>query len=331
MADVLIFAPAPLLTVTIEGDAESGDLHIHSGGQGVWQARMLRTLGRSVAVVGTFTGEPGGVVQHLLDDEGIEVHAVEREGRGAAYVHDRRSGERVAVAEFPGDPLSRHDLDELYATVLREAMNARLVILSGPADDGILPDDVYRRLAADVTAAGPAVVVDLAGSRLAAALEGGVRLAKVSDSELRDAGEVQGDSVEELVRAGRRLREAGAEGVLITRAHEPALLIDADHAVAVAVPQMQEVDSAGAGDSFTAAVAAALAGGESLQEAVALGAAAGALNVTRHGLGTGDHEAIRRLRERVKMSPVGDDEGEGRGEAGVVSPDQLAARAEVDE
>jgi 1-phosphofructokinase len=52
MADVLIFAPAPLLTVTLEGDHPRGDLHVHSGGQGVWQARMLRTLGRSVALVG---------------------------------------------------------------------------------------------------------------------------------------------------------------------------------------------------------------------------------------------------------------------------------------
>ncbi|WP_173923059.1 PfkB family carbohydrate kinase [Agromyces sp. Marseille-P2726] len=330
MADVLIFAPAPLLTVTLEGDAASGDLHIHSGGQGIWQARMLRTLGRSVAIAGAFTGEPGRVVQHLLHDEGIEVHAVEREGRGSAYVHDRRSGERVAVAELAGDPLSRHDLDELYAVMLREAMNASLVILSGPADDGILPDDVYRRLAADVTAAGRPVVVDLAGTRLASALEGGVRLAKVSDSELRDAGELEGDSVDELVQAGRRMRDAGAESVLITRAHEPALLIDGDEAVTVRVPQMQEVDSAGAGDSFTAAVVAALAAGDSLQEAVALGAAAGALNVTRHGLGTGDHEAIQRLRERVDVRPVGD-QGETAEEAEIVSPDQLAARAEVDE
>ena len=329
---MLIFAPAPLLTVTLEGEPSGGDVHIHSGGQGVWQARMLRTLGCSVALVGAFTGEPGRVVRHLLDDEGIEVLAVEREGRGPAYVHNRRGGEREVIAELPGDPLSRHDLDELYATVLREAMNARLVLLSGPADDGILADDVYRRLAADVSAAGRPVLVDLAGSRLAAALEGGVRLAKVSDSELRDAGAVEGDSVEELLRAGRRMRDTGAESVLITRAHEPALLLDGDEALTVRVPQMQEVDPAGAGDSFTAAVAAALAAGDGLREAVALGAAAGALNVTRHGLGTGDPEAIRRLRERVTVRQVGDEgDTDEHDEAEVVSPDQLAARAEVED
>jgi len=325
MVDVLIFAPSPLLTVTLEGDLDGADLHIHPGGQGIWQAKMLRTLGRSVAVAGTFTGETGRVTRHLLADEGIEVAAVEREGRGAAYVHDRRSGERVVVADLAGDPLSRHELDELYATVLREALASRLVLLSGPAGEGILPDDVYRRLAADISAEGIPVVVDLCGARLDAALAGGVRLAKISHAELREDGAVAGDTTDELVAAGHRLRHAGARSVVITRSDEPALLVDGEESLLVHVPRMQEVDPSGAGDSFTAAVVAALAAGEPLREAIALGAAAGALNVTRHGLGTGDPEAIRRLREHVTLEVLDEDDAES------LDLDQLAARAEVDE
>jgi 1-phosphofructokinase len=322
MVDVMIFAPSPLLTVTIEDDADGADLHVHAGGQGVWQARMLRTLGRSVSICAALTGETGQVVRHLLEDDGVEVHAVEREGRGAAYVHDRRTGERRAVAELPGDALSRHDLDELYAVVLREAMAAELVLLSGPSDDGILPDDVYRRLAADLSAAHKPVVVDLAGSRLMAALQGGVRLAKVSDAELRDIGEVKEMSMPELTAAARRLRDAGAASVVVSRADHPTLVIDGDRAFAVRVPVMEEVDSRGAGDSFTAALASALVDGDELQNAVGLGVAAGALNVTRHGLGTGDAEAIRRLSAQVEVQEIGADD------AGRVTLDQLAARTE---
>ncbi len=327
MVDVLIFAPSPLLTMTLEDEAGTADLHVHTGGQGVWQARMLRTLGRTVGVCGALTGETGRVVRHLLDDEGIEVQAVEREGRGAAYIHDRRSGERQTIVELPGDPLSRHDLDELYAVMLREAMNAELVLLSGPAADGILPDDVYRRLAADLAAAGRRVVVDLSGSRLSAAIEGGVLVAKVSDTELRDAGELRDDSVAELVAAARRLRDAGAQNVILTRAHHPTLLVDRERAYAIHVPAMEEVDSRGAGDSFTAALVAALVDDEPLREAARLGAAAGALNVTRHGLGTGDADAIRRLSERVDVREIVAEEAE---QTEQVTPDQLAARTEVD-
>jgi 1-phosphofructokinase len=34
---VVIFAPLPILTVTIEDRAGEPDIHVHAGGQGVWQ------------------------------------------------------------------------------------------------------------------------------------------------------------------------------------------------------------------------------------------------------------------------------------------------------
>jgi 1-phosphofructokinase len=88
-------------------------------------------------------------------------------------------------------------------------------------------------------------------------------------------------------------------------------------------------ETRGAGDSLTAGVVAALTRGEHLRDAVTLGAAAGALNVTRHGLGTGDADAITQLRERVQVRelPQGDADEAPRGR---VSPDGLAALAETE-
>jgi len=111
----------------------------------------------------------------------------------------------------------------------------------------------------------------------------------------------------------------------VTRAGHPAILIDGDEVATVQAPVMEAVDSKGAGDSFTAALAASLAAGDTLHEAVALAAAAGALNVTRHGLGTGDAEAIRRMSTQVAIVRAGREDGER------LSPDDLAGRLEVDE
>ena len=90
----------------------------------------------------------------------------------------------------------------------------------------------------------------------------------------------------------------------------------------VTAPTMEVADTKGAGDSLTAGVSAALATGSSIHEAITLGAAAGALNVTRHGLGTGDPEAIQALRKRVTVRRHGDEEGSAS-----ITPDQLAAGA----
>lgn len=52
---------------------------------------------------------------------------------------------------------------------------------------------------------------------------------------------------------------------------------------------------------MTAGIAAAIAYGLPMLVALQWGAAAGALNVTRHGLGT---QAIRRLVEHVEIVPL---------------------------
>ena len=82
----------------------------------------------------------------------------------------------------------------------------------------------------------------------------------------------------------------------------------------------------GAGDSMTAGIAAALARGEGFDVALRLGAAAGGLNVTRHGLASGHRQEIERLAAHVALRPAA---------AGVApeaavrteTPDELAARA----
>lgn len=322
MAEVVIFAPSPLLTVSIEGTVEQPAVHVHAGGQGIWQARMLISLGVSVTMCSVLSGEPGRVVRQLIVYEGISLAAIDRDANGGTYVHDRRSGERVKIVETAGDPLSRHDLDALYGLALRHGMEADLVILSGPAGgEEVLPASVYERLATDLRSAGIRVVVDLAGERLNRALKGGVHLVKVSHEELLADRRITENTSDQVLRAMRQLRTEGAENVIVTRADRPILVHAGDVVLEVTPPPMAVADSSGAGDSLTAGVVASLANGETVAQAVVLGAAAGALNVTRHGLGTGDPESIAALRERVKVRRI----GPSAERAGQVSPDQLAA------
>lgn len=328
MTDVTIFAPSPTLTVTVEDHPSGSDIHVHAGGQGVWQARMLRRLGCTVTMCCVLTGEIGEVLRALLPGEGIELAAVDRQGRGSAYIHDRRGGKREALVEEDGDPLGRHELDDLYGTMVHAAMDSSAVILSGPFGDGTLPADMYRRLAADLAGGNAPVIADLAGERLGSVLQGGIDVLKVSDEELRADGLIDDDSPDAVMRAMTRLQERGARGVIVTRAAEPLLLLDADGFVEVSLPRFEENETRGAGDSLTAGVAAALSRGASLREAITLGAAAGALNVTRHGLGTGDGEAIDRLRAHVQMRErMPASRASGDGSDGSISPDDLADMA----
>jgi 1-phosphofructokinase len=322
----MVFVPAPRLTLTIELLGDAPDLHLHPGGQGVWQARMLRAMDVHVVMCAVFGGETGDVVRGLLTEGDIEVRAVQGESRSGAYVHDRRSGERVDIVDMPGEPLTRHEADELYSLALAEGLRAGVCLLGGPGHPPVLEPAVYRRLASDLTGNGCAVIADLRGEHLGAAAAGGARVLKVSHEELVDDGDARSDALDDLVGAARRLRGEGVETVIVTRAERPALAVIGDEMFEVVTPRLEIADPKGAGDSLTGAMVAGLAGDESIHDAIRTGAAAGALNVTRRGLGSGQRDAIMELRQRVVLRPLrpgGTSTGTGEGSHPQTGPDQL--------
>jgi 1-phosphofructokinase len=303
-ADVMVFAPSCLLTATVERRGQADDLHVHAGGQGVWQARMVTLLGARVIFCTVLGGEIGRLLEPLLLDEGFEVRAVRRANDTGWYVHDRRQGGRHVIADNVGSPLDRHDIDELYSLALTEGLRTTVSILGGPHEPSLAPANAYRRLVLDLTNNGSIVVADLSREHLSAALAGGPSVVKVAHTEILRTGRATQDSVEALARAAVGLGRDGARNVVISRAEQPAVALLDGKLVLVEPPRIEAADPRGAGDSMTAGIATTLARGGDIRTAVRIGAAAGAVNVSRHGLGTGHADAIAELATRVKLAPI---------------------------
>lgn len=298
----MVFTPSPLLTVTIEARPdEVPEIHLHAGGQGVWIARMVSELGGDVRLCGPFGGESGDVLRTLVEREGLDLRAVATAASNGGYVHDRRRGEREVVATTPPPPLRRHEHDQLYDLALLEGLDSRVAVLGGPDGEHVLSPETYRRLAQDLTSQCVAVVADLSGAYLDAVVEGGVHVLKVSHEELIEDGRATGDDPSALLKAASELVAAGAANVVVSRADQPALALIGDRPVLVEAPLFERADHRGAGDSMTAGLTVGVATGDGLESALRLGAAAGALNVTRHGLASGHRDLIERLAERVVL------------------------------
>jgi 1-phosphofructokinase len=136
------------------------------------------------------------------------------------------------------------------------------------------------------------------------------------------------DSEESLVDTIRGLNKEGADAVLVSRADKPALALIDGEVFEVVLPRLEPADERGAGDSMTAGVTATLAQGGDLQTAIRIGGAAGAVNVTRHGLGTGRASVIGKVMENVELVPVDEAEGKLAHEQPVaMTPDELAEEA----
>lgn len=314
-----VFAPHPLLTVTLELEGtDRQQIHFHAGGQGPWVARMVAQLGAAPILCGLIGGESGGLLRGLLEqaiDPG-ELRLVESSAASGCYVTDRRDGSRKLVAITLSDPPSRHELDELFSLTCAEAVSCGWLIVTNSMPASALPLEVYGDLVADAKANGCKTLVDLSSPRMDSALRGKPDVAKLNDWELAElvCGPVSEPA--QLLAAAQRLRDDGSGGganvAIVTRGEQPALVVDESGARWLTPPCFEHGYREGCGDSMMGALTAAWACGASLERALAVGAAAGAANFLRHGLGSASREVVERLVDNVKLeSLVGEADHQG--------------------
>jgi 1-phosphofructokinase len=302
---VTIFGPHPILAITVErrgGDED--DIHLHPGGQGVWDARMAGEMGAHTILCGFCGGETGTLLRPLLDELPGETRCIQTAASSGSWVIDRRSGEREVVAYSVSEPPSRHEIDDLFSATCAAAINSKVLIVCGPLPTDALPIELYGRLVTDVRAHGTKVIVDLSPPRLNSALEGAPDLVKLNDWQLAEFVEGPVSEPSELRSGAERVLEQGASAVIVTRGGDPALVLRDGQAWELAPPRFEEGASEGSGDSMVGAMAAAMARGFGWEDTLLLGAAAGATNFLRHGLGTGSRGVVEDLVRRVQLSQI---------------------------
>ena len=302
LPNVTVFGPHPLLGITIERRGEDqDDVHMHPAGQGVWVARMAAELESHPTLCGFIGGETGTVLRQLLDQLDAELRLVHMEESAGTYVVDRRRGEREMVAAAWSEPPSRHEIDDLFSVTIAAALESEVLVVCGSVPQGALPPEFYGNLVADAHAGGTKTIVDLSPPSLNSALEGSPDFVKLSTWQLGQFIEDEANEPEHITAGARRVLDAGAGCVMVTRGGDPALIMTNDRTWELIPPRFSRGAPEGSGDSMVGALAAMLARGKHIEDALRWGAAAGATNFLRHGLGTGSRDVVSDLFPRVEL------------------------------
>ncbi len=106
--------------------------------------------------------------------------------------------------------------------------------------------------------------------------------------------------------AAQRLHDGGARSVIVTRGELPALVLHEGRFAQLTPPPFEHGFREGCGDSMMGALTAAWARGESFEQSLKLGAAAGAANFLRRGLGGASREVVEQLAEQVALEDAAD-------------------------
>ncbi|PZE81342.1 ribokinase [Curtobacterium sp. MCBD17_032] len=272
--------------VTVERHPSPGEtlvatsMSLLPGGKGANQAVAAARRGAHTAMVGS-VGRDGSaqVATSLLADSGVDVTHVRAVDAptGLATVTVDRSGENTIVV-VPG--ANRATDREALLTAAPVVASAAVVVLQGeiPADGIAAAAELATgRVLLNLA---PVVPVDREVVLAADPLVVNEHEAALVLAQLDPGADVPADEPA-LVAA---LRALGVRSVVVTLGARGALVADGDDLVAVPSPRVTAVDSSGAGDAFVGALAAGLAGGDSLLDAARQAVRVGAFAV--QGAGT---------------------------------------------
>lgn len=274
--DLLIRVPrAPLAGETLLGRS----LQHLPGGKGGNQAVSCARQGARVTMIARVGRDADGdALCAALAADGIRLDAVQRDDRqttGVALVMVEDSAQNRIVV-IPGANLAV-SLDEAAFAAALQGAACFVTQLESP-----LP--VVLRAIAMAHEAGCPVVLnpspmqalpDSVWPQVATLVVNEVEAAEYTGLPVRDAAGA--------VLAARALVQRGVGRVVVTLGAQGAVTVDAQAACLHPSMKVQAVDTTAAGDTFTGALAVALAGGATLQAATARGIQAAALCVTRAG------------------------------------------------
>jgi ribokinase len=248
----------------------------HPGGKGGNQAvAAARALGRPgrVAMVGAVGDDPlGAQAREALAAEGVDVSRVRTAdaGTGVALIAVDRSGENQIVVA----PGANHAFDDVTDDL--DALAPSFVLASCEVEHAALASAAaWCREHAVPLALNPAP----ASPRLRVLLDD-ARVATPNRGELLDLVPREDDP-----RAAARslVQRTPALTIVITLGADGALVVDAQGEHIVDAPQVEAVDTVGAGDCLNGVLAAGLWEGLPMPEAVRRAVAAAALSVTVEG------------------------------------------------
>lgn len=242
------------------------DTAVLPGGKGANTAVAAAKLGAKVSLLAAIGDDSyGELLLNSLREAGVDTTLIRRSERptGVAYIFVTPDGENsILVSPGANSALAADDVNLTGARVLVASLEVPLATVehavAQAVEHGIRP----------VVNVSP--MAELSGETLAA-------LDPVVVNE-HEAAQLLGSDADP-----RGLLELGPKSAVVTLGARGCLVIESSGTHEIESPQVDAVDTTGAGDAFTGALAAELAKGADLVTAASLAVKVAAISVTKRG------------------------------------------------
>ncbi len=285
MIYTVTFNPALDLVVSTDALTAGGinklrDEKIFPGGKGINVSLVLAQLGIRSKALGFAAGFTGEEIIRRLSEAGIEADFV-RLRSGFSRINMKLRAQEETEFNGLGPDIGEDELEELLRK-LDELGDGDTLVLAGsiPAS---LPSDIYEKILARLSGRGIRTVVDASKDLLLNVLKYRPFLVKPNNIELGDMFGTVLETTKQIAEHAERLRQMGAQNVLVSMAGDGSLLIDENGELhRCGVCNGTVINSVGAGDSMVAGFIAGCDKG--FDYALKLGTACGGATAFAEGL-----------------------------------------------
>lgn len=274
--------------------------HVYPGGKGINVTRILKSLDNDNIALGFVSGFTGDYIINSLQELNLKSDFIKVK-EGFTRINVKVKSEEETEINGQGPKISKEELNQFYK-VIDKLVDGDILILSGSIPS-CLDERLYESIMKKVEDRDIKVIVDATKNLLLNVLKYKPFLIKPNNHELAEMFNVELNSTEDVVFYARKLKEMGAQNVLISMGKDGALLVtENDEVFASNVAKGEVVNSVGAGDSMVAGFIAGYLKSNSYEEALRLGAASGGATAFSSDLAT--REFIDKLVDEIKIEKI---------------------------
>lgn len=271
------------------------------GGGGINVSRVINILGGQTKAFYPAGGCNGDLLEHLLDNEKLDHVRIDVQNLTRINFHIiEESTDRQFRFNMPGKPMTEGEFKDLIEDINDFTPPPDFIVLSGSLPPGMNPDCI-REIAEIAEKINAKFIVDSSGEALRKALGKGLYLIKPN---LREFSELIGKQISDqyqIIKEAQRIIEQGLVSVIIVSMGQAGtIFVSTEKSGHIQTPFVPINSRIGAGDSMLAAVTLKLALGESLDNAIRYGVAAGSAAVKTPGTELCRKEDVEKLYEKLK-------------------------------
>lgn len=273
-------------------------------GKGINVAKVVRTLGEDVCVIGLMPELDIKKTSDYLQSLGINFHFNAVPGSLRINTTILESGANcVSHINSEGAPLPLRIQEEFTTFQKSQIKEGDLWCFSGSIPKGF-EDDIYGKMLKACADAGTGALLDSRGNALKLGLRSKPLMIKPNLTELEDFFGEQIKGVHHIALRGKRLIDLGISYIFISLGADGMIAIHDNDCLLCSVPQVRTVDTVGCGDALVAGLLVGYNRKFSFSEMCRMAVACGTSKAMHEGPGVVTRDEVWQLMEDVQITSV---------------------------